>query len=131
MSHLDGQWSPVNAKATTKRQDGSGTGCASMPIHARSVVLVNSILPSDGCYICGNPDTEVHHIFFGRKNRQISDENGFTCKLCYVHHRGFFGVHGTNGHRLDLFLKKECQRKYEETHTRKEFMRLIGRNYLD
>jgi hypothetical protein len=31
---------------------------------------------------------------------------------------------------FDLELKQECQRKYEEEHTRAEFMELIGRNYL-
>ncbi len=27
-------------------------------------------------------------------------------------------------------LKQDCQRKFEETHTREEFMAIIGRNYL-
>lgn len=32
---------------------------------------------------------------------------------------------------FDLKVKRECQREYEKTHTRQEFMSLIGRNYLD
>lgn len=89
-----------------------------------------SILEGNGCYICGNPNTEVHHVFYGR-NRKISDENGFTVRLCAEHHRGLCGVHGMYGHRLDEYLKRSCQRKYEKSHSREEFMRLIGRNYLD
>ena len=91
----------------------------------------DSLLPSEGCYICGYPETETHHILFGNKYRKISDDNGFTVKLCYVHHRGTNGVHGKNGHQLDLFLKKTVQAKYEETHSRMEWMNLIGRNYLN
>jgi len=30
-----------------------------------------------------------------------------------------------------LFLKKICQQMYERTHTREQFMKLIGRNYLE
>jgi hypothetical protein len=30
-----------------------------------------------------------------------------------------------------LMLKRHCQMKFEETHSREEFMSLIGRNYLD
>ena len=28
-------------------------------------------------------------------------------------------------------LKTMCQKQYEKKHTRKEFMKLIGRNYLE
>ena len=35
------------------------------------------------------------------------------------------------GHELDLFLKKICQQMYERNHTRADFMKLIGRNYLE
>jgi hypothetical protein len=51
--------------------------------------------------------------------------------LCYIHHRGTYGVHGKYGHQLDLQLKQHCQREFEKTHTREEFIKLIGRNYLD
>lgn len=39
-------------------------------------------------------------------------------------------MHGRDGHALDLRLKQDCQRKFEETHSREEFMAIIGRNYL-
>ena len=47
-----------------------------------------------------------------------------------LHNQSNDGVHGKNGKNLNLFLKQECQRKFEETHSREEFMALIGRNYL-
>lgn len=85
---------------------------------------------ADKCFTCGSfYDIELHHIFKG-KNRKVSDRNGFTVHLCAVCHRGRFGVHGKDGHNIDLYLMETCQRTYEETHTRAEFMALIGKNYL-
>lgn len=40
------------------------------------------------------------------------------------------GIHNGNI-ELDMQLKQDCQRAYEaDGHTREEFMRLIGKNYL-
>ena len=84
------------------------------------------------CFVCHSTyNLHLHHCYFGLKNRKISDKNGFTCYLCLQHHEGTDGVHGKNGHELDLQLKRLCQEKYEENHSREDFIRLIGRNYLD
>lgn len=70
-----------------------------------------------------------HHIFEG-KNRQISEREGFWVYLIpRLHNMSDDGVHFNK--ERDLFLKRKCQAKYEETHTREEFISLIGRNYLD
>ena len=87
---------------------------------------------SKRCYFT---DTETgplerHHIYFGVGMRQISDKHGFWVWLKPEWHRGTSGVHGRDGHKVDLRLKQDCQRKFEETHTREEFMAIIGRNYL-
>lgn len=82
-------------------------------------------------YISGKTyDLEEHHIFFGTANRRISEKQGFKVWLTAEEHRGTYGVHGKLGKKLDLKLKQEVQRKYEETHTRNEFIKLIGKNYL-
>ena len=31
---------------------------------------------------------------------------------------------------FDMYLKKLCQAEFEKTHTREEFMEIIGRSYL-
>jgi hypothetical protein len=84
----------------------------------------------DYCIICGTPYAALHEIYFG-KNSQISKEYGFQVRLCINHHTGMNGVHGKWGHRLDGMLKEAAQRKFEETHTRDEFMNIIGRNYIE
>lgn len=70
-----------------------------------------------------------HHIYEGWGNRQVSEDNGFWVWLLPEYHNmSNKGVHFDK--EFDLALKQACQRKYEETHTREEFMALIGRNYL-
>jgi len=84
------------------------------------------------CYITGTThNLHKHHIYFGNPGRKISEANGFWVWLTgALHNQSNEGVHGKNGHALDLRLKQDCQRKYEETHSREEFMRLIWKNYL-
>lgn len=87
------------------------------------------------CYLCMMKGiyrtyryTEEHHIY-GGPNRATSEANGFKCHLCLDHHRnGPEAVHN-NMENMRL-LQRECQRAYEETHTREEFMELIGRKEL-
>lgn len=79
---------------------------------------------------------QKHHIF-GGPLRSISEANGFWVWLIDFNHTGansntplgFKGVH--HDRERDLELKRDCQAKYEETHSREEFMALIGRNYLE
>lgn len=92
--------------------------------------MKKSILESKGCYVCGRIPCHTHHVYFG-KNRKASDKNGFTVLLCFDHHEGVNGVHGKNGHELDMALKRECQRVYEKTHSREEFVSIIGRSYIE
>lgn len=82
-------------------------------------------------YISGSTyNLEEHHIFFGTANRKVSEKNGLKVWLTSEEHRGTYGVHGKFGRDLDIKLKQDAQRKYEETHTREDFIKLIGKNYL-
>lgn len=85
------------------------------------------------CYLTGSTNNlDCHHVFFGNANRRISDENGFWVWLRHDFHIADSpNKTPHNDVTLDKYLKKMCQEKFEETHTRDEFMELIGRNYLD
>lgn len=92
--------------------------------------MADSILQKEKrCYFCGAVNgLHLHHIY-GGANRSISDRNGFVVYLCVRHHTGEqTGVHGDEA--LKNRLKKICQREFEKTHSREEFMRLIGKNFL-
>ena len=81
------------------------------------------------CYVCGTTiNLHKHHVYGGGR-RKVSDANGFWIWLCAPHHNmSDYGVHFDR--ELDLKIKAECQREYEKTHVRAEFMRLVGRSYL-
>lgn len=81
------------------------------------------------CYITGRTGRlHLHHIYFGA-NRKISDKNGFTIWLIpELHNMSNQGIHFNRD--FDLAIKRDCQRKFEENHTREEFIKLIGKNYL-
>lgn len=84
------------------------------------------------CYITrSREDLEEHHIYYGVTGlREVSEQNGFKVWLARPLHTGYLtGIHGGN-HSLDLRLKEDCQREYEKTHTREEFVQIIGRSYL-
>ena len=87
------------------------------------------------CYLCalfGDNSwkfTHGHHIYPGA-NRRISEQEGFVCRLCVQHHtEGPEAVH-SNITNMRI-IQMDAQREYEKTHTRQQFMDLIGRSYLD
>ena len=93
--------------------------------------MAKSILQNEKrCFITGSTTgLQRHHIYFGA-NRRISEENGFWVWLIPEYHNmSDYGVHFDKA--FDLKLKQDCQRKYEETHSREEFIALIGKNYLE
>jgi hypothetical protein len=83
------------------------------------------------CWFCHSKQNLHYHHIYGGANRRTSDEYGFTVYLCAKHHN--LGGNGKCVHQcreMDLELKRECQMKFEETHTREEFRTLIGVSYL-
>lgn len=94
---------------------------------------MNSIIQSEKrCFNCGNPyNLHLHHIFFG-KNRKNADKDGLTCYLCLWCYEGKNGVHGKNGHELDMKIKREAEKRWCEYYnkTKQDFIEKYGRNYL-
>lgn len=93
---------------------------------------MNSILqPSKECYVThAEYGLHKHHIYPGYGTRKICEREGFYIWLRPEYHNmSDKGIHFDK--EFDLKVKRECQREYEKTHTRQEFMYLIGRNYLD
>ena len=87
------------------------------------------------CYLCRkfyNLEMQVgleeHHIFGGYANRKLSDKYGLVVWLCQKHHNTPpSGVH-FNQANMEI-LRKDGQRKFEETHSRQDFCKIFGRNY--
>lgn len=94
---------------------------------------VESILQTGKkCYITGRTDNlDCHHIY-GASRRKMSDQNGFWVWITHDLHNGNdpMAVHNNPMQGYDLMLKQEAQRKFEEDHTRAEFLKLVGKSYL-
>jgi hypothetical protein len=75
------------------------------------------------CYYCNNSmeKLDIHEVY-GGSNRQRSMKYGLCVPLCRKCH---------SNEMIIQDLRKWCQRKYEQTHTRADFISIIGRNYLD
>lgn len=95
---------------------------------------MQSILQTEkACYLSGYSGSglDKHHIFFGA-NRKISEDNGFWVWLRHdLHIAGSSYATPHNSRNIDLYLKRECQRVYETSHTREEFIGLIGYHILN
>lgn len=88
------------------------------------------------CYLCvllqqdyrTHSYLEEHHIY-GGPNRDKSEAEGLKVYLCLRHHRtGPEAVH--NNAEIMRLLRQQGQIAYEQTHSREEFRKLMGKSYL-
>lgn len=96
--------------------------------------MADSILQKEKkCWLTGytGPGLHKHHIMNGA-NRRLAEEDGLWIWLKWDRHIAD-SPHNTphNDAKTDLFYKRLAQRKYEETHTREDWMKRYGRNFLD
>lgn len=91
---------------------------------------MKSIIQSDKCcLLCGSTyRLERHHCIHGTAGRKIADKLGLTVWLCAEHHRGKVSPHQSR--EIDLRLKRLAQTEYEQKHTREDWIKKVGRNYL-
>ena len=84
----------------------------------------------DQCFFCHSHTwLEVHHVF-GGAYRKKSEKYGFKVTLChYCHNEPPDGVHFNKDRRN--YLKRIYQAKFEETHTREEFIAEFGKSYAE
>ena len=82
-------------------------------------------------YLSGMPAECIHHIYEGTGRRKISEREGFIVPLTNrEHNMSNNAVHFNK--KLDRYFKQLCQSKWESMgHSREEFIKLIGRSYLD
>ena len=75
------------------------------------------------CYYCHTRTYKIDiHEVYGGSNRQRSMKYGLCVPLCRKCHSNEMIIND---------LRKWCQREYEKTHSRNEFIKLIGKSYLE
>lgn len=88
------------------------------------------------CALCGKngqgDQLEKHHVFFGQKQRKLSEKYGAVVYLCgdSCHRNGKFSVH--RNRYIDLALKEQYQRKIMAHYnwTIEDWIKVFGKNYL-
>ena len=97
----------------------------------------NSLIhQKDGtCYMCLKlygkskifPIVHKHHAFLGPR-RETADREGLFVFLCPEHHE--FSKDAVHEKHENLrIIQRDCQKAWEQEHTRTEWMELMGRNY--
>lgn len=101
-------------------------------VHAKKERTRSSVFTDDltHCVECGSTNINLHEIFYGR-NRQNSIDYKLVIPLCSEKHHNQVNCAGIHFDR-DMCLKwqKLGQLKFEENHTREEFLNIFGKNYL-
>ena len=85
------------------------------------------------CELCYSPNMVQHHHIIGGKGRRTQCETVYSLiALCWECHHGTNGIHGKNGYELDLKLKENLHKTYEEMGLSGEELKywLGGRFYL-
>jgi len=84
------------------------------------------------CELCGKWDyLERHHIFFGNKQRKISEKYGATINICPECHRT-----GPNAMHKNMFWCLQVQEQEQRRLMKKygwsiqDFIKIFGKNYL-
>ena len=81
------------------------------------------------CYVCGsNIYIQRHEIFYGRAYRDKSKRFGLWINLCSACHDK---VHFGKDHSLDIRLKQEGQKRFEEVFSHEKFMAEFDKNRLE
>lgn len=94
-----------------------------------------SIITNDlkHCIECGRTGVNLHEVFFGTANRQLSKKYGLVVPFCEeLHHNqvNCKGVHFDS--RLDLKWKKKAQKIFMKQYdkTKEEFKSIFGKSWI-
>ena len=80
------------------------------------------------CYLCGsNTYVQRHECFFGRAYRNKSKKYGCWCNVCMKCHDK---IHFGKDKFLDIKLKQEAQKRFEEIYSHEKFIEIFDKNRL-
>ena len=83
------------------------------------------------CFVTGDTNGLHKHHIFGAYNRNNSERYGLWIWLRWDFHIADSPNRTPhNDAEVDKYFKELGQREFEKTHTREEFMKIFGQNYL-
>lgn len=88
---------------------------------------LKSILTDDfeHCYICGSQAQQWHHIF-NKYDKKRSEKFGLLIPLCARCH---MKIHDSD-EATNKIIKRTAQMKFELIHSKEEWMKEFGKNYI-
>lgn len=85
------------------------------------------------CIECGRTKVNLHEVFFGTANRQLSKQYGLVVPFCEELHHNQVNCKGVHfDEKLDTKWKKEGQKVFMKHYkkTKKEFREIFGKSYI-
>ena len=74
------------------------------------------------CYYCGKEGKMDLHEVYGGSNRKRSIKNGLVVPLCRICH---------SNEKIIQYLRIKLQKEFEKTHSREDFIKLIGKSLIN
>lgn len=79
------------------------------------------------CYVSGaTHNLDIHHVMTGTANRKLSEKYGLKV---WLRHDIHMDLHDRNK-ELEIQLKKDAQRIFEEKYSHEKWMEVFRKNYL-
>jgi len=77
------------------------------------------------CRVCGKTAIELHHIFYGKANKKLSDKYNLVIWVCRDCHSR---MHSDKAFRQ--IYQDMAKKKFQREHPELSFIRIFGKNYI-
>ena len=122
VNNLSNSFNPVPKNKIEKKKDVTAIKKKSKKLAKLERQRDKDIVKEGICEFCGKYSKRLDpHEIFGGSNRKRSIKNKFVKLLCRECH---------SNEKIINQLRIDTQKEYEKTHTRQEFIDLIGKSYL-
>ena len=123
VTDLSNSFNPAPKKVVEKKKEVTEIKKKSSKLAKLERQRDKELIKTGICECCGKVCKKLDpHEVYGGSNRKRSIKNKFIKLLCRECH---------SNEKVIAQLRIDTQKEYEETHTREEFIKLIGKSYLD
>ena len=122
VTDLSNSFNPVPKKKTEKKKEVTTIKKKSKKLANLERQRDTNLVKEGICEFCGNYSRHLDpHEVYGGSNRKRSIQHKFVKLICPKCH---------SNETIINQLRIDTQKEYEKTHTRQEFINLIGKSYL-
>nr|DAW37677.1 MAG TPA: Protein of unknown function (DUF968) [Caudoviricetes sp.] len=122
VTDLSNSFNPVPKKKTEKKKEVTTIKKKSKKLAKLERQRDKNLVKEGICEFCGNYSRHLDpHEVYGGSNRKRSIQHKFVKLICPKCH---------SNEAIINQLRIDTQKEYEKTHTRQEFINLIGKSYL-